>query len=425
MEKKFRRISLIFLIGCILVYSIRFVYYYKKFNKKSSNNKEGEVLALTIQKDNGLVSEGEGLYNNEGELVFRGKNVNNYLVYSNILWRIVKVNTDNSILLITDSTISNLFYSNDSSDYLKSDIYNWLNKSKTNTGIFENILSNKKKYLVPNTLCLDTLTNLNNITCHKKDNENYVGLLSVADYLNSKDKDSYINNTDSIWTINGKDSKTAWIINKGNLSNDSVTNIHGVKAVVTLNNTIGKIDGDGTVNNPYTIEKESDKIEYNSYVKFDKDLYTVIDINDKNIKLANVNLINDQKARYYKYYNENFDLSLKTSLAYYLNNTYYNTLSYKNNLVDCDYYVGDYEKSYKDIYSKKITAKIGLLSIADINSNDILTNYLLLNKYNNVVFSVNDQTQTYANKIRTTICIDKKSKLKGNGTKKNPFELEA
>ena len=118
MEKKFRRISLIFILGCIIFYGIRFVYFYKKFNQNSSNNKEGEILALTLQKDNGLVSEGEGLYNNEGELIFRGKNVNNYLLYSNILWRIVKVNTDNSVLLITDKPVSNLFYSSDSSDLL-------------------------------------------------------------------------------------------------------------------------------------------------------------------------------------------------------------------------------------------------------------------------------------------------------------------
>lgn len=425
MEKKFRRISLIFILGCIIFYGIRFVYFYKKFNQNSSNNKEGEILALTLQKDNGLVSEGEGLYNNEGELIFRGKNVNNYLLYSNILWRIVKVNTDNSVLLITDKPVSNLFYSSDSSDFLKSDIYNWLNKSKTNTGIFEDILSNKKKYLVPNTLCTDTLNNLNNITCNKKDNESYVGLLSVADYLNSKDKDSYINNTDSIWTVNSKDSNTAWVISKGNLSNDSINNIHGVKAVITLNNSIGKIGGKGTLDNPYKIEKKSEKVKYNSYVKLDKDLYTVVEANDKYIKLVNNNLVNDQKARYYRYYTDDFDTNLKTSIAYYLNNTYYNTLTYKKNLVDCNYYVGNYNKSYKDIYSKKVTTKVGLLSIADLNDNDELTNYLLLNKYNNSISNITDQTQTYANKIRIAVCIDKNSKFKGNGTKDNPFELEA
>ena len=167
MEKKFRIISILFIIGCFIYYGGRFGYYYMKYNKKSSNTEENEVLAVTIQKQ-GIVSSGDGLYNNSGELIYKGKNVNNYLSYSNILWRIVKVNSDNSIVLVTDSKINDLAYGVSNSTYLKSNINDYLNKSLENTGIFETILNNKEKLLTKNTLCLDDVNNIKKITCKNK-----------------------------------------------------------------------------------------------------------------------------------------------------------------------------------------------------------------------------------------------------------------
>lgn len=413
MEKKFRIISIVFIIGCIITYSIRFGYFYFKYNKSSSNNKKAETLSITIQKDNGVVSKGDGLYNNSGELVFKGKKVNNYLIYSNILWRIIRVNNDNSVVLVTDSKLT---------DLTLEDSLNWLNKTTDNTGIFESKLEDKEKYLVPNTICLDKVTNLNNITCHKKDTKKYVGLLSIGDYLNSKNTDSYINNTDSIWLNNYKDDKNAWVITKGNLASDLITKDHGIKAVITIKNTIGKISGKGTKEDPYVILKS--KTKFNSYVKLDNDLYTIYDIDSKNYKLVNTKLINDINSRYFDRYKDDYDLNIKTSIAFYLNNTYFNSLKYKDKLVDCDFYVADYNTSYKDIYNKKVSAKVGLLSIADINLDNSLNNYFLLNKNHKVASYLSDGSALYSNKIRNTVCISKSNKLIGNGTLNNPFTLE-
>lgn len=430
MEKKFRIISIVFIIGCFIYYGGRFGFYYMKYNKKSSNSENKEVLGITIRKQ-GIVSSGDGLYNNSGELVFKGTKVNNYLLYSNILWRIVKVNNDNSILLVTDSKITDLAYGLDKNDYLNSYISDYLNKTGENTGILESILSNKNKFLTTNTLCLDSVDNLNNITCHKKDTSKYVSLLSIGDYLNSKNEDSYINNTDSIWLYNKKSDNKAWYIKNGNLSSDSSLNMHGVKATITLKNTIGSISGDGTKENPYLIEKESNTLSFNSYVKLGTDLYTIYDINESNIKLVSTKLINDVTSRSINYYNKDFNPNNTSSIAYYLNNKYYNSLSYKNNLVDCDFYTGDYSKEtnydYKNIYKTKVTTKVGILSIVDMNLNNELTNYFTLNRVDNKIYYIqNDLNNIYSiNKIRPTVCISKNAKLKGNGTRLNPFELEA
>lgn len=429
MEKKFRIISILFIVGCIIFYGGRFGYFYMKYNKKSSNSSSKEVLAITIQKK-GIVSSKDGLYNDNGELVFKGEKVDNYLIYSNILWRIVRVNNDNSIVLVTDSKLTDLAYSSDTdSDFTKSYIMNWLNKNGQNTGILESKLNKKEEYLTYNTICLDTVDNLNNITCHKKDNSKYVSILGIGDYLNSKVDDSYMNNTDSIWLYNSKKDNKAWYITNGNLSNDKKQSMHGIKAVITLKNTIGSIGGSGTKEDPYLIEKEENNL-FNSYVKLGNDLYTVYDIENEKIKLVSTKLVNDVTSRSINYYNKEFNPNNRNSIAYYLNNTYYNKLTYKNSLVDCDYYIGDYNNltkyDYKNIYTKKVTTKVGLLSISDINLNNELNNYFYLNKVDNKIYSFNNSLNvSYStNKIRPTVCIDKNTKLKGNGTKINPFELE-
>lgn len=430
MEKKFRIVSIIFIVGCFIYYGSRFGYYYMKYNKKSSNSNTSEVLGITIQKKNGIVSKGDGLYNNSGELVFKGTEIDNYLLYSNILWRIVRVNNDNSIVLVTDSTLTNLSFSDENSDYMNSYVLDWLNINGNNTGILESKLNNKEKYLTKNNICLDIVDNLNNITCHKKDNSKYVSILGIGDYLNSKNNDSYINNTESIWLYNTKSNKKVWYITNGNLSNDSSSSIHGVKAVITLKNTIGSIGGSGTKKDPYLIEKETNQMSFNSYVKLGNDLYTIYDMDDKVIRLVSNNLINDSTSRSTNYYNRDFNPKINSSIAYYLNNGYYNKLPYKNNLVSCDYYTGDYNiknnYDYKNIYTKKITSKVGLLSMADINLNNELNYYFLLNRVDNKIYSINNSISVnYSiNKVRPTVCISKDSKFKGNGTRLNPFELE-
>ena len=434
MEKKFRIFSIILIIECFLIYGFRFGYYYLKFNNKKENKPvEKELLVNKLKKH--VVDSNDGLYKNEDELVYRGSNVDNYLVYSNLVWRIVKVNKDNSITLVLDSKITDLPFGSD--EISESYIYKYLNLDGDNTGIFESKLNNKEKYLVPNSVCLDTVLDINNLTCYRKEETKYIGLLSVADFINSKNTDSYLKNTDDFWLNNKTDEDKVYYVSKGNLSTDTDDSFHGIKPIITLNNKTEYISGDGSLKNPFVIEKDVDNLGINSYVKLDNDLYTVYDIEDKVIRLVSDELVNDSRARYNNYYNVSFNPDLASSIAYYLNNTYYNSLSYKDKLVDCDYYTGelttDYDYStkeyiknydYKNIYKTKVSAKVGLLSITDINLNSSLDNYFLLNKVDGIVKSVNKNNATTTNKMRPTICIDKNTKLKGNGTKENPFSLE-
>ena len=82
--------SLLFLIGFSCFYGYRFIYYKNQFAPKDST---GKVVTLLVNKiKENVVTSGDGLYNEENIFVYKGENVNNYVRYSNMLFRIIKVN---------------------------------------------------------------------------------------------------------------------------------------------------------------------------------------------------------------------------------------------------------------------------------------------------------------------------------------------
>lgn len=429
MEKKFRIISLIFIFGCIFYYAGRFIYYYNKYAIKEEK-KVKETLAITVQKNNGAVSTGDGLYNENGTFVFKGTDVDNYLKYSNIMWRIVKINSDNTITLVSDDVVNSLAYSSISSDFTKSNINDWLNKSTTNTGIFGSVLNSKSKYLTKTSICLDNVLSTSNITCKKVNKDNYISILGLEDYLNSINTKSYMDSLDKVWLYNSNNNNV-WYINNGKVLTASTNKIFGIKPVITLKNNVVKVSGNGTVNNPYTIEKDSKSLKFNSYVKLDNDTYRVIERNPNYTKLALDDVLVTPKM--YNYYSTDYDVNYKYSVAYYLNNEYYNSLKYKNSLVSCDFYNGTYSSiayDYKDTYKNKVTAKVGLIGIADINISDISSDYYYMtpadksNIYAKTINGITIKSSINKNNIRPVVCIKNDVKLTGKGTKINPFEIE-
>ena len=63
-----------------------------------------------------------------------------------IVWRILKINNDNELVLVSDKPLTSLAFNPSSDDYLSSDINKWMNSSEVeNTGILEGQLNNKAK----------------------------------------------------------------------------------------------------------------------------------------------------------------------------------------------------------------------------------------------------------------------------------------
>ena len=139
MKNKNRKLFII-LIGIffIIIFLIRFniTYAYK-------NTTNVILLSKYIITSTEIVTQKDGLEKENSTYIFKGEITNNYVLYNNIIWRIIKINNDNTIELIMDdyinmlpkSLISNFF------NNLKNNLdLNYLNKNI----IFKDQLNNEK-----------------------------------------------------------------------------------------------------------------------------------------------------------------------------------------------------------------------------------------------------------------------------------------
>ena len=70
---------------------------------------ESKELYKAILEDNKIVTEGKGLYRGNDSYYFRGEEINNYVMIDDILWRIVKINNDNSITIIQTKPLDDYY----------------------------------------------------------------------------------------------------------------------------------------------------------------------------------------------------------------------------------------------------------------------------------------------------------------------------
>ena len=100
-QKIFCAVSLLFILIVTLFCVFKLIISYKKYNK--------ELIADTISFNKTVKKEGK-------TYTFKGRNSENYILISNMLFRIVKTNLDGTVDVILDDDINSLEY-NSSTDY--------------------------------------------------------------------------------------------------------------------------------------------------------------------------------------------------------------------------------------------------------------------------------------------------------------------
>lgn len=429
-QKIFNLISAVFILSCIIFYGTRFIKLYRENNKVE----EIETLAKSIKNDN---TENDKLKNINGDFYFNGKDNNNYLKYSNIIWRIIRINKDNSITLVLDNSITSL--AKGKNEYLKSNIHYWLNnKNEDYTGILENNLNSPSKYLTYTKTCNNKVTDTKNISCTTTTEDIYITVPSITDYINTGTSDSFMNNEENFYLINEEEENKSWYVtDDGRISTASKDDILGIKPVITIKSTTKKIDGNGTIESPYTIEEEASL--FASYVKLDNDLWRVYEVTDDDIKLSlDGYLTLDNEEVKYKYSTNNYyhNDTVNGCLAYYLKNNYLPKLSYKDIINEVKYSNGIYNNTdnydYKKTLNTKVDTKVAILSIGDPILNPTNTNYYLssgVSKDSNLIYVMQNDFRLYT-KVSTTslnivptISIKKDILKNGNGTKESPWEV--
>lgn len=425
-QKIFNLVSFTFLLACVIFYGGRFIKLYLENYKVEETNS----IANDIKESN---KDNENFKNINSEYYFYGTDVNNYVSYSNLIWRVIKVNNDNSITIVLDNSITSLANSNSSID-------KWLNKTEEEyTGILENNLNNLNKYLTYTNTCKDVIEDTKNITCKETIEDTYITTPSLNDYVNTGGSNGFMNNEEYYYLINTNNENKYWYIDSdGKLGKTDGSDVLGVKPVVTIKGTIELTGGNGTKDSPYTFEEETTL--FGSYVKLGEDLWRIYEVNDDEIKLSlnNYLTINGTEEKYNYSQNGYYHNDTKTkTLAYYLKNTYLNSLSYKDLIKETKFSNGLYsnttEFDYTKVLNETVDTKVSVLSVGNPILNPELTNYFMstgINKNSNYIyvfqndFKLYTKTVTTSLKIVPTITIDKNILTKGTGTINDPLEVE-
>ena len=102
---------------------------------------------------------------------------NNYVKFMGYNWRIIRINEDKTITMITEDPIISLAYGNVES-FTESQVNKWLNKinDEKYTGIFYNMITDGEEYLTNSTTCLDTFNTVETIGCYEANKDYYIKL---------------------------------------------------------------------------------------------------------------------------------------------------------------------------------------------------------------------------------------------------------
>lgn len=430
-------LSFVFLIGFVGTYGYRLIHFYR-LSHMNQNVKEislyDKVLSTTIP-----VTSGDGLYYDQKSYLFKGNVENNYVYYSNRYFRIVRMNRDGSIVLVTDDNVTSLVWNYKNNDYKTSYIRDWLNPSEIeHTGIFYHTLENPDFYLQPSNYCIDAVDG-ENLTCNETISD-FVGLLSIQEYKDALGNNSYLNIGKYWWTANASlDGQVWYVFREGGIHSKLNTYdayyAYGLRPVITLKPGVNFVSGDGTKQNPYRITQEQKQLQIGSYVTFNNELWRVIEITENDIRIMKDDVLNIDGQVVSRIFSESsnyYNPSDVGSLAHYLNQTYYHSLANNELLVDALWYNGTYGENYdyKNIYNHTVQAKVGLANVGNLYDEKSHSFVTMTGIHDDLVYFVSDQEMLTTTAIETefsvrpVLALTKSLEIvDGNGTEENPFVI--
>lgn len=434
-EFLFDLFSLLIAIGIGFYFGGRSIYYYSLQNtniEKAATTLNGTIItntSITTTQEEGLHQDTDGYY-------FKGNVENNYVYFANRLYRIIRINNDGSTKVITDDIASEFMWGEEE-DYKKSNLYQWLEKQEQveNSGVYYDTIPFAEDFLVKTTYNIPIFKE-NKVLNSRTTYNDYLTTLTIKDYNNANGKNGYLNIGKYFWILgNDEENNNYYIGEDGSLLPGNLYESYGIRPVFTLKADIEITGGTGTKEDPYKIDQK-DKINYvDSYVNLGGSLWKVFYHKDGYLKLAYTNYVLEDKNLIYSNTTSEFDPKNKKNIAYYLNTSLYNSLSYKDTLLDFSIYTGevssDTSLSYQNIYTDHIVAKIGLQNIFDYHNVGLDDYYL-----SNTTSSIGSMVYIYHNyglleeanvadvkKIVPVICISGENihLENGNGTISNPY----
>ena len=245
------------------------------------DNYSTTTLKDYIKDTIGVVTKGDGLYEYNSELIYRGENVNNYIEFAGNTWRILRINADGTIRLILDKSYDSFEWDDrynpqydayvGFNDFEVSRVKEYLEDFGNDS---EYINQESKKWIVAKNICLDkkdsiNFSNISNLGCTIYSEDKYqFSLIQLEEYFiasldsncNSINSSSCTNYnylaTGKYWTITPSNGDTSSVYTTGTSTKtykaDKTSNL---RVVTNLSKHVLYENGDGTKSNPYRIQE--------------------------------------------------------------------------------------------------------------------------------------------------------------------------
>ena len=241
-------------------------------------------LFREITKSAHLVTEGPGLYAQDNQYVFRGEVTTNYISLNNRLYRIVKVDANNEIELIsqeekeqTSVSWDNRYNSDIKSSYGINDfnisrLKNSLDRIYEQDGKRAFFTDKEREYIVYHNYCIDKTGPKDPISsdCLQSSVKMKVGLLTASEYMNASLDDectyvtsrscqnyNYLVKSNVDWwliTASGLSSYEAFSVSGGTIGVSKCFMMKKLRPVIYLNSKTMYKSGTGTKDDPYLVK---------------------------------------------------------------------------------------------------------------------------------------------------------------------------
>ena len=332
--------------------------------------------------------------NNTENGYYVGDTTNNYILFNNMLFRIVRVNDDNSVLIVSNDALANVDYTNNGR-FKGSTLDKWLND------YFYNLLEPRYKKLIKASKWCDDVVDTDNTSvteCSRETENMNVGILSLQDYNLSFDgTSSYLDKTNLSWYSNFASDNKAWSVTSvaaypGSLVASDETNLLNVVPAITLKANTTVLDGDGTYADPYIVLSPSkgrtssnlNKREVGEYVQYSGYTFRISKIlNDGTTEAimdsvlrsddeqVNIRYDNTQERKVYNPNQEgNIGYQIKNNMTRYIDTKLFVSKKISVPIYDGKVtYLGKHDtKNYKLLIS--IPSTFDIFSARAFNSND-------------------------------------------------------
>lgn len=241
-----------------------------------------KTLASYIEETESRVYTGQGLYDLNGELVYRGEDPNNYVKFSGKVWRIVKIENGQTVLILNEKNERSVWDDRFNTDRNRTDGINNYSVSRIYEKLQEmyqgdTLLNNSSKQL----LTVHSLyvgkryeTDIYNDGSIEKStfiDGQYIGLLPLYDYINaSLDMNcnssltascanyNYLNHFEYTWWTLTADHSNSYkvfrISNDGNIETMKASTNGYIRPVIYLAKDVLYAGGTGTESDPYIVK---------------------------------------------------------------------------------------------------------------------------------------------------------------------------